>query len=215
MTNRSKRTGRRRLARLVPLPLLISTVATTEASAYEYLGCQYGGSAVRQFPIRYETSLTTAWSTNLNVARGWWNSAASEDINVTQASPTGSYVFSARTINDPTKPSAAFSYGCSGGQPVSAHIYFNLANISNNVDDWNKVVATHELGHAMGLWHTATNPSCSDQVMLPGQTYPNGTVPRSVMSGSGSNWARQNCSGVLPPYADDVGGIRANYPGGK
>jgi hypothetical protein len=181
------------------------------ASSYSSSGCRFSGNAVRTATFRLDATLDSHFTNSFWDARNWWNSA-NTDVRYDEASPTAGYNFLVKQTNigGDSFPTQFDRGGCPGGfnGPGSKLI---VDSVFSGVDGLNGIDIAHELGHAGGIGHVTYENWCGDTTG-PAPTY---AFPKSVMNAvSGQRWAYYNCGSVLPPYSDDLAGIRAVYPGG-
>ncbi|GGN94309.1 hypothetical protein GCM10010112_83490 [Actinoplanes lobatus] len=171
------------------------------ASAYSLLGCKFTSGNLKWQPKIANSTYTTAATAAIND----WNSTSTH-FNFTQVSSganvhvaDGNYgatwmgnSFSGITLNSTQKNPVTNS--CSGGTWDTTMVtWWNRHYTDSYTSAQRETIMVHEIGHALGLAHTASASSCSAPVM---SVNIDSLVP--------------SC-GRMAPRQDDINGANALY----
>lgn len=198
MDQRGARKGRRIFGALFSLLLTASAVVLvpSSANAYNLLGCKLGTTTY----VAYSSSVTSTWLTASQSARTRWNTDQSYvnlALNPPAASGPAKIVFSVNNTLD--YDTYAGTTICANRTNNTAVIYWNTAGVASTYGATPKrMIAAHEIGHALGLNHTP----------IPGSSTATCTTAIAVMRQGPTKW---QCNWGLEPFADDISGIAAIY----
>jgi hypothetical protein len=173
---------------------------------------------VRTAYFQFDASMSAPWRTSFLDAVNRWNAAGADLRFQIQTPSSGVNFYVGQVATGYTQWINGSPNNCASGfnQSGTAGVVASIGNNGAGGDIQAMHAMIHELGHSGGLSHVGAAMHCGDTVT------PGGSVPKSVMrvvpGGTSANahmWAYENCGQVLAPYADDIAGFNALYPGGK
>ena len=180
------RVRRKRLSLSIATLFVVSFMVgmAMPSSGYVLNNCRFSGN-----PVEYKySSVGTAFQTAHDAAAGRWNSTTGTPDLAKTTALAGIEIWVYDDSYTATWDGLATG-GCVHGGYWSNNqvkIEYNLSGTSTDSAAKKQHLATHELGHALGLAHNS-----------------NSCTTKSVMRDG--YWAFNNCSGTAP-YQDDING---------
>ena len=125
--------------------------------SYNFSGCRWGGSAIA---YRDETG---SYFMATRAAAGRWN-VSSRAVHI-HAMPEATWTITAIDLG-PTGQYGLTTWNCMAGRFTSVVTYYNRYYTDGFTFEQRVSLMTHEMGHALGLAHTAITVGCPVSIMV-------------------------------------------------